>query len=105
VKEDSSNWYKIGLKLRFGVGELEEIKAMPTLIVRGPVGYSMELLHRWLKRGSHAQPLYLQDLAEAISRADNRRLGAQLVERYLTARKETKGMYVGCNTYMCLTKL
>ena len=73
-------------------GELEEIRNMPTLIVQGPGAYIMELLHRWLKRAGHAQPLYLQDLAEAISHAGNRRLGTQLAERYLTATKKTKGM-------------
>ena len=92
VKEDSSNWYNIGLKLLFNAGELNAIQSMPLLIVQGTEGYLRELLCRWLERAS--QPPYLQGLAEAIYSAGNERLGAELVERYSTATKQIKGIIV-----------
>ena len=99
VKEDSPNWYRIGLQLSFKPGELDAIKTIPLANAKGVEGYLMELLHRWLSRTS--QLPYLQDLAEAISSADNRRLGAKLVETYLEAAKQTKGM---CKTFLLCNK-
>ena len=92
VKEASSNWYNIGLKLLFNAGELDAIQSIPPLIVQGTEGYLRELLRRWLKRAS--QLPYLQDLAKAVYSAGNERLGAELVVRYSTATKQTKGIYL-----------
>jgi len=89
VKEDSSKWYNIGLKLSFKVGELEAIQSMPVLIIQGTEGYLMELLCRWLKRTS--PPPYLQDLAKAIHNAGNERLGTELAARFSTTTNQTKG--------------
>ena len=89
VKEVSTNWYNIGLKLSFKVGELKAIQSIPILIVEGPEGYLMELLCRWLKRTS--PPPYLQDLAKAIHDAGNERLGTELAVRFSTTTNLTKG--------------
>jgi len=96
VKEDSANWYSIGLKLPgFKAGELTEIQNMPLLIVQGPAGYLRELLTRWLKL---TKPLpYLQVLAKAIYDAGNERLGRELVDKYRLATKQKKG--ISLNVY------
>jgi len=85
VKQESANWFSIGLKLGFQAGELTEIQSMPLLIVQGTAGYLRELLTRWLKRKN--PPPYLQVLAQAIYNAGNERLGSKLVEKYTKQKK------------------
>ena len=87
VKEDSANWYRIGLKLGFQAGELTAIQNKPLLIVEGTEGYLRELLTRWLKRDN--PPPYLHVLAEAIYKAGNESLGIGLLTRYQLAAKQT----------------
>ena len=78
----ASQWFLLGLQLRFTHDELLTIQRDPLLITQGPVGYLCRLLSQWLKWAppKHSLPT-VESLADALQKVNEERLAYELIQR------------------------
>ena len=90
----SDKWSFIGLGLGFIQPELNQIRAMPSLLTTAPKSYLTELLSKWVQWPTENHPTKptLSTLCEAL-RSSSVGLGslAELVEREMTYPTTGKG--------------
>ena len=57
IQDFSHKWYSIGMGLGFTTPELDQIKAMPLLLMTAPKSFLIELLSQWVQWPTKKHPV------------------------------------------------